>query len=98
MPTRISAKVTSFSLAVLLGVAFSVLAALKTAADSLVPTATELEESLPEGKTLTGREIYELFLRNRNKASFQKLRVISRDPGGSEQNHSFQYKPEGFSR
>ena len=96
MPTRIRAKVTSFSLAVLLGAAFSVLAALKTAADSLVPTATELEESLPEGKTLTGREIYELFLRNRNQASFQKLRVISRDPGGSEQTTRFSTSLKDF--
>ncbi len=96
MPTRISDKVTNLTLAVLLGAVFSVLAALETAADSLVPTATELEESLPEGKTLTGREIYELFLRNRNKASFQKLRVISRDPGGSEQTTRFSTSLKDF--
>jgi hypothetical protein len=49
------------------------------------PSAREFDEALPEGESLTGREIYRRFLHNRYRESFQRLRVISRDPGGSEQ-------------
>lgn len=49
------------------------------------PSAAEFEDALPEGATLTGREIYERFLENRYRESFQRVRVVSRDPGGSEQ-------------
>ena len=55
------------------------------AEDKLLPDASDVEESLPQGGSLTGREIYERFLKNRNRENFQQLRVISRDPGGSEQ-------------
>ena len=39
---------------------------------------------------LTGREIYQRFLDKRGRESFQKLRIISRDPGGSEQLSRFE--------
>ena len=45
----------------------------------------ELDASLPEGGSLTGRQIYERFLDNRLDAAYQKLRIISSDPGGSQQ-------------
>ena len=41
---------------------------------------------------LTGRQIYEAFLDNKVRQSFQSLRVISRDPGGSAQETSFEVK------
>ncbi len=41
-------------------------------------------DALPAGTELSGREIYERVLANRFKASFQKQRIISVDPGGSQ--------------
>jgi hypothetical protein len=54
------------------------------------PSDEEVEASLPEGGTLTGREIYERFLDNRLEAAHQFLRIISTDPGGSEQLTKFE--------
>ena len=59
------------------------------AEERAIPDATEVEEALPEGGRLTGRELYERFLANRFKQSSQDLRIISRDPGGSEQQSIF---------
>ncbi len=53
--------------------------------DSATPSAVEVEDALPEGDSLTGREIYERFLNNKFRQSYQKLRVYSRDPGGNAQ-------------
>lgn len=53
--------------------------------DRIGPDAAEVEETIPEGQSLTGRQIYERFYENRFRESFQRLRVVSRDPGGSEQ-------------
>lgn len=58
--------------------------------DARIPDRKEIEETLPEGSRLTGREIYDRFLRNRYRRSAQKLRIISRDPGGSEQTTLFE--------
>jgi hypothetical protein len=58
-------------------------------ADDLAPSAREFDEALPSGGSLTGREIYDRFLENRFRRSHQQLRVISRDPGGSEQRTAF---------
>jgi hypothetical protein len=62
----------------------SVSAALR-AEERSAPGASEIEEAIPEGGSLTGRQIYERFLENKFKKSLQELRVISRDPGGNEQ-------------
>jgi hypothetical protein len=58
-------------------------------------TATDEPSSASEASTaskadvehdeLTGREIYERYVEGRTRESFQKLRIVSRDPGGSEQ-------------
>ena len=40
---------------------------------------------MPEGASLSGREIYRRFLANKFQQSFQELRVVSTDPGGSDQ-------------
>ncbi len=45
-----------------------------------------------QGDGLSGREIYEKFIDNNFRQSFQRMRVISRDPGGSEQVTSFEVK------
>lgn len=67
------------------------------APDSLViPTPQELEESHPEGARLTGREIYERYLSNKHRKSVQRMRVVSRDPGGSEQTTVFKVSVEDF--
>jgi hypothetical protein len=57
--------------------------------DTAPPSSAEFEAALPAGGSLTGREIYDRFLENRFRRSFQKLRVVSRDPGGSEQTTAF---------
>ncbi len=50
------------------------------------PSWSRADESIPEpGERRTGRQIYETFLDNKFRESYQRLRVISRDPGGSEQ-------------
>ena len=41
------------------------------------------------GESLTGRQVYERFLKNRFRASYQELRVVSVDPGGSSQETAF---------
>lgn len=53
--------------------------------DRVTPDAVEVEDALPEGGSLTGRQIYERFLDNKFRQSFQELRVYSRDPGGNAQ-------------
>ena len=55
----------------------------------MIPTSEELAEAHPEGAALTGREIYERYLTNKYRSSVQRLRVVSRDPGGSEQSTTF---------
>jgi hypothetical protein len=59
--------------------------AVASAEESVAPDAAEIEEAIPQGESLTGRQIYERFLDNKFRESFQELRVVSRDPGGSEQ-------------
>ncbi|MEE8559010.1 MAG: outer membrane lipoprotein-sorting protein [Myxococcota bacterium] len=54
-----------------------------------VPTAQEIEDALPLGGTLTGREIYERFLENKLHSAVQHLTVISSDPGGNDQQTRF---------
>lgn len=50
-----------------------------------LPEPEEIEADFPEGAQLTGREIYRRYIDRRSRESFQKLRILSRDPGGSEQ-------------
>ncbi|MFN2426168.1 MAG: outer membrane lipoprotein-sorting protein [Candidatus Binatia bacterium] len=55
------------------------------------PTSSEFEKSLPAEATLAGREIYDRFLKNRNKlrSAFQYGRIESKDPGGRPQEVRF---------
>ncbi len=57
--------------------------------DSNPPAAADVEEAIPEGGSLTGREIYERFLENKFTQSFQEMHVESRDPGGNSQTTRF---------
>jgi len=50
-----------------------------------LPDRMEIEDALPQGSSLTGRDIWERFFENRMHAAVQYMRVISRDPGGGEQ-------------
>lgn len=59
-----------------------------------VPDAEVFEQALPEGGSLTGREIYRRFLDNRARTSSQNMQVISRDAGGSAQTTRFRVKLE----
>ena len=54
-----------------------------------VPTAQEIEDALPLGGTLTGRELYERFLENKLHSAVQHQTVISTDPGGNAQQTRF---------
>jgi hypothetical protein len=50
-----------------------------------LPTPDEVEDAIPEGQSLKGREIYERFLDNRLHSAVQRQTVISSDPGGNDQ-------------
>jgi hypothetical protein len=54
-----------------------------------LPDRKEVEDALPEGGSLTGREIFDRFLDNRLHSAVQYQTVISRDPGGNEQRSRF---------
>lgn len=56
-----------------------------TAVDTRGPSIDEVEETIPEGARLTGREIYERYLDNRIAAAHQHQKVLSTDPGGTSQ-------------
>ena len=54
-----------------------------------LPEQKEVEDALPEGASLTGRQIFDRFLDNRLHSAVQYQTVISRDPGGNEQRSRF---------
>jgi hypothetical protein len=54
-----------------------------------LPAQREVEDALPAGGSLTGREIFGRFLDNRMHSCIQWQTVISRDPSGSEQKMRF---------
>jgi Outer membrane lipoprotein-sorting protein len=84
MPQRsrsLAATLAALSLAAL---AFS-----SAAGDLKLPAREEIERALPEGSSLTGREIFDRFLDNRLHSAVQWQTVVSRDPGGNEQRSRF---------
>jgi hypothetical protein len=54
-----------------------------------LPSSTEFEDAVPLGEALDGRELYDRFLRNRLHSAVQFQRIVSSDPGGSEQTTRF---------
>jgi hypothetical protein len=77
-------------LAALLAVAAAARAGEGADAGVDLPEPEEVESRFPEGERLSGREIYERFIDRRSRESLQKLRIVSRDPGGSEQLSRFE--------
>ena len=63
-------------------------------AADIAPSQESVADALPEGTSLTGREIYERFLKNRLHSAIQHQTVVSTDPGGDQQYTRFwvQYK------
>jgi hypothetical protein len=61
-----------------------------------LPDARKFEDAMPEGATLSGREIYRSFLDNRYRKSLQRMKVISKDPGGSSQTTVFTARLQDF--
>jgi hypothetical protein len=60
-----------------------------TANGVALPDRSEVEDAMPEGGSMTGRQIFDKFLENRLHSAIQYQTVISRDPGGSEQRSQF---------
>jgi len=62
------------------------------------PSAGEVERTLPAGESLTGKEIYDRFLRNRRKlrTARQEGRILSRDPGGNPQETRFELRAKDY--
>ncbi|HXZ86409.1 MAG TPA: outer membrane lipoprotein-sorting protein [Myxococcota bacterium] len=65
------------------------LARLARADQVQLPKQKDVEDALPEGGTLTGRQIFDKFLDNRMRTCVQWQTVVSRDPGGNEQRTRF---------
>ena len=75
----------------LLGAAlvFAAIAMPVRAAELELPAREEIEAAIPEGGSLSGREIFDRFLDNRLHSAVQWQTVVSRDPGGNEQRSRF---------
>ncbi|MBM4336539.1 MAG: outer membrane lipoprotein-sorting protein [Deltaproteobacteria bacterium] len=75
----------------LLGAAlvFAAIAMPGGAAEIELPAREEIEAAIPEGGSLSGREIFDRFLDNRLHSAVQWQTVVSRDPGGNEQRSRF---------
>jgi hypothetical protein len=58
------------------------------------PTEQELEDFLPAGGSLTGKELYDRFLKNRRKleSAYQESHSVSFDPAGNAQKVNFWLK------
>ncbi len=54
-----------------------------------LPEQKQVEDALPEGGSMTGRQIFDRFLDNRLHSAVQFQTIISRDPGGNEQRSKF---------
>jgi Outer membrane lipoprotein-sorting protein len=76
-------------LAAALALALAAAPLLAAAEDVKLPSEGEVEDALPQGGSLTGRQLFDKFLDNRLRSCVQWQTVISRDPGGSEQKSRF---------
>ncbi len=68
---------------------FAAIAMPVRAAELELPAREEIEAAIPEGGSLSGREIFDRFLDNRLHSAVQWQTVVSRDPGGNEQRSRF---------
>jgi hypothetical protein len=76
---------TALSLALVL----ALVAVHARAGELQLPSQREIEDAIPEGESLTGKQIFDKFLDNRLRTCVQWQTVVSRDPGGSEQRTRF---------
>ncbi|MCC6765268.1 MAG: outer membrane lipoprotein-sorting protein [Deltaproteobacteria bacterium] len=62
------------------------------------PTPRELEEILPEGTTLGGREIYDRLFKNRKRLRtvVEVGRILSKDPAGNPQETRFELRAKDY--
>ena len=60
------------------------------------PSNEYVEDVVPEGGQLSGKEIWEKFLENRMHSAIQHQMVISKDPGGGEQTTRFWVRWKDF--
>jgi hypothetical protein len=86
----------SLYLAAALVFALAVPASAEKQAEIEYPSNEYVEDVVPEGGGLTGREIWEKFLENRIHSAVQYQTIISRDPGGGEQRSSFWIRWKDF--
>jgi len=82
------------ALATALALALPVAAEKKS--DDEYPSNEYVEDVVPEGGQMTGKEIWEKFLENRMHSAIQHQRVISTDPGGGEQSTRFWVRWKDF--
>ena len=61
-----------------------------------IPENSEIEDAVPVGSSLTGREIFEHFADNEMHSAVQHQRVVSTDPGGSKQTTRFWVRWKDF--
>jgi hypothetical protein len=70
------------------------------AADRAVetPSPAEVEEALPPGKELGGREVYDRLFKNRKRLRtvVQRGRIVSKDPAGNPQETRFTLKAKDY--
>jgi hypothetical protein len=69
--------------------AFAAIVVPSAAGEMKLPARDEVEDAIPQGGALTGREIFDRFLDNRLHSAVQWQTVVSRDPGGNEQRSRF---------
>ncbi len=63
-----------------------------------IPSHGEVEKTLPEGRALTGHEIYDRLFKNRKRLRtvVQSGRILSKDPAGNPQEIRFQLKAKDY--
>ncbi len=87
--------------ALLLGLALGAPAVVSAAAPERAvetPAPREVEDVLPEGKTLGGREIYDRLFKNRKRlrTAVQTGRILSKDPAGNPQETRFLMRAKDY--
>ncbi len=73
------------------------LAPLPAASDAVeYPSNEYVDDVVPQGEQMSGRDIWEKFLENRMHSAIQHQLVISKDPGGGEQTTRFWIRWKDF--
>ena len=105
MGDRLTGLVDGWCLAVAAACAMLALAAPAVTAETpdparavATPTQREVEEVLPEGKEMNGREIYDRLFKNRKRLRTvaETGRILSRDPAGNPQETRFKLRAKDY--